>query len=57
MTPFINIIVPCYNEQDALPETARRLAALIDDMVAGGTVAANSGIIFIDDGSRDRTGR
>lgn len=55
MTPFINIIVPCYNEQDALPETARRLAALIDDMVAGGTVAANSGIIFIDDGSRDRT--
>lgn len=52
---MLNIVVPCYNEEAALPETARQLAALLDHLVAEGTIAANSGVYFIDDGSRDRT--
>jgi glycosyltransferase involved in cell wall biosynthesis len=53
--PVINIVVPCYNEEEVLPETARRLSDLIDRMIAAGQVAAGTGVYFVDDGSRDNT--
>ena len=53
--PVVNIVVPCYNEEEVLPESARQLCATIDAMVAEGLVDAASGIYFVDDGSRDRT--
>jgi glycosyltransferase involved in cell wall biosynthesis len=49
------IIVPCYNEEAVLPETARRLLALLADLRARGDVGEGSGLYFIDDGSGDRT--
>lgn len=49
------IIVPCYNEEEALPETARRLLALLTDLQAQGDVSDDSGLYFVNDGSRDRT--
>ena len=52
---ILNLVVPCYNEEPVLPETARRLVALIDDMVRDGVVAEESGVCFVDDGSSDRT--
>ncbi len=55
MTPFINIVVPCYNEEEVLPETARRLVELLDNMIAEGIIETNSSVTFVDDGSRDRT--
>jgi glycosyltransferase involved in cell wall biosynthesis len=51
----LNIVVPCFNEEDALPETMRRLSLLLDWLVENGQIASQSGIYFIDDGSRDRT--
>jgi glycosyltransferase involved in cell wall biosynthesis len=54
-TMMISFVVPCYNEEAVLPETARRLSALIDVMVENATVSDTSGIYFVDDGSRDRT--
>ena len=57
MTPTLFIIVPCYNEQEALPITASRLAALTDDMLAKGLIAPASRILLVDDGSRDDTWR
>lgn len=51
----IGIVVPCYNEEEALPETARQLADLLDGLAARGVVAAKSAITFVDDGSRDAT--
>lgn len=51
----LSIVVPCYNEEEVLPETVRRLVPLIGDLVARGKIAATSGVIFVDDGSRDRT--
>lgn len=51
----LSIVVPCYNEQEALPETARQLAGLLDGLAAKGVVADTSAIYFVDDGSRDRT--
>ena len=52
---ILNLVVPCYNEEPVLPDTARRLVALIDRMANNGAVAGASGIYFVDDGSSDRT--
>lgn len=51
----LSIVVPCYNEQEALPETARQLLALRGRLVAAGKIADDSRIVFVDDGSRDQT--
>jgi len=51
----LSIVVPCYNEQEALPETSRQLLALRERLVAAGRISAASRIVFVDDGSRDRT--
>jgi glycosyltransferase involved in cell wall biosynthesis len=49
------IIVPCRNEDEVLPETIRRIGALVDCLVAAGKVSRDSKIVFVDDGSTDRT--
>ena len=49
------VVVPCYNEEEVLPETARRLVLLLDQLVAEGLAHESSAIYFVDDGSRDRT--
>ncbi|MET0208086.1 MAG: glycosyltransferase family 2 protein [Burkholderiaceae bacterium] len=53
--PVVNIVIPCYNEEEVLPETASRLVRLLDELVRQQLVAPASSIYFIDDGSRDRT--
>ena len=55
MSIRLAIVVPCYNEEAVLPETARRLLALLDRMSATDLVSLDSRIYFIDDGSRDAT--
>jgi glycosyltransferase involved in cell wall biosynthesis len=52
---YLNMIVPCYNEEEVLPETSRQLMALLDRLQTQGLVDARSSITFVDDGSRDRT--
>ena len=49
------IVVPCYNEEEVLPETARRLSGVLDAMAEAGLVSPRSAIHFVDDGSRDGT--
>ena len=51
----LGIVVPCYNEEAVLAETARHLLALLSAMVSRGAVGADSKIFFVDDGSSDRT--
>ena len=51
----LGIVVPCYNEQEVIRETATCLLALLDEMVASNLVTSDSAIYFIDDGSRDQT--
>jgi polyisoprenyl-phosphate glycosyltransferase len=53
--PQLAIVVPCYDEQEALPQTARRLTVLLERLRKAGQIAASSRIFFVDDGSRDRT--
>ncbi len=49
------LVIPCYNEEEVLPETAKRLNRLFDAMEAGDLISGESRIVFVDDGSRDRT--
>lgn len=55
--PCLAVVVPCYNEEEVFPETARRLAVLLGDMVEAERIAPSSRIWFVDDGSRDATWR
>jgi glycosyltransferase involved in cell wall biosynthesis len=55
VVPRLAVVVPCYNEEAVLPETARRLTALLQEMMVSESVTADSQIVFVDDGSRDRT--
>ena len=50
------IIVPCYNEQDVIEETTRRLTDLVDRMIADKRLD-DCGLVFVDDGSKDDTWR
>ena len=38
----LGIVIPCYNEEEVLPETSRRIIALIDRLVAVGKIADDS---------------
>lgn len=49
------VVVPCYNEEAVLPETTRRLGDKLHAMMAAGSISADSRVLFVDDGSRDRT--
>jgi polyisoprenyl-phosphate glycosyltransferase len=48
------IVVPCYNEDEVLPETASRLNSVLNELIAAGFIGGMS-VYFIDDGSTDRT--
>ncbi len=54
-TPVLYIVIPCYNEEEALPITAKRLVELTNDMIAKNLIAPASRITLVDDGSRDKT--
>ena len=49
------IVVPCYNEEEVLRETAKRLAEKTRALGVAGKIADDSKIVFVDDGSRDGT--
>lgn len=53
--PLLTIVVPCYNEEEVLPETITQLTALIHDLVAKKLIRPRSNLLFVDDGSHDRT--
>ena len=53
--PVLYIVIPCYNEEEALPITSEKLIALTDDMMERNLIDAKSRITLVDDGSRDRT--
>lgn len=54
-SPTLTIVVPCYNEEEVLPETARRLDMLIVELINDNCIAVDSHVCFVDDGSTDRT--
>lgn len=49
------IVIPCYNEQSALPEMNRRMSALLSRLIDTDKISPDSQVYFVDDGSTDRT--
>lgn len=49
------VVLPCYNEEEVLPETSKRLLELFDSMRKENLIDSLSRIVFVDDGSKDRT--
>ncbi|MBB3176340.1 glycosyltransferase family 2 protein [Variovorax sp. Sphag1AA] len=54
-TPNLGLVIPCFNEEEVLPETAARLISLLARMRSENLVSERSAIFFVDDGSRDNT--
>lgn len=55
MTVQLSVVVPCYNEQEVIRETASRLVTLLSRLIAAGKILETSLVHFVDDGSRDDT--
>lgn len=49
------IVSPCYNEEDVLQHSVERLTELLDRMVNEKTISSDSMMVFVNDGSKDRT--
>lgn len=55
MKPILYIVIPCYNEQEVLPVTAPMFLQKINDLYIDGKISEHSRILFVNDGSKDRT--
>lgn len=49
------MVIPCYNEEQVLPETSKRIKQKMSDLIAAGVVGAQSRVLLVDDGSKDAT--
>ena len=55
VSDILYLVIPCFNEEEVLPETCKRLTKKLKDMMEKQLVSGSSGIVFVDDGSRDHT--
>lgn len=53
--PILYLVVPCYNEEPVLLDTASKLQGKMDALITEGKIANDSRILFVDDGSKDAT--
>lgn len=52
---ILYLVIPCYNEQEVLHETARQLKEKMNSLCSQGKISDKSRIVFVNDGSKDRT--
>ena len=52
---LLYLVVPCYNEQEVLPETSKRLKEKMESLMERNLISRDSRIMFVNDGSKDRT--
>ena len=48
-------VSPCYNEEEVLKHSVERLTALFERMISEGLISQDSMMVFVNDGSRDKT--
>ena len=53
--PILWIVIPCYNEEQVLPLTAPMFLKKLRDLAERGQISENSRVLFVNDGSADRT--
>ncbi|MEG1801404.1 MAG: glycosyltransferase, partial [Oscillospiraceae bacterium] len=55
MDKILYIVIPCYNEEEVLPVTAPMFLEKLDSLIKQGLCCRKSKILFVNDGSKDRT--
>ena len=55
MSDKLMVVIPCYNEEEVLGETSRRLVVKMQSLMDSGLCSADSRVLLVDDGSKDRT--
>ena len=55
MAAVVYLVVPCYNEEEVLPEASKRLIAKLKGLMEKKLASEESRILFVDDGSKDKT--
>ena len=55
MNNKLYMVIPCYNEEEVLPETSKRLREKINSLIEKGKIDKESRIVFVNDGSKDKT--
>ncbi len=55
MSRILYLVVPCYNEEEVLPETVRRLSEKLEELEAAGRIDPASRMMLVNDGSKDGT--
>lgn len=49
------VVIPCYNEEEVLPETSKRLVVKMASLTQKGLISEDSRVLLVNDGSKDRT--
>ena len=49
------IVVPCYNEEEVLSETTKRLEEKLEDLIKAKKISKDSRVMYVNDGSKDST--
>lgn len=52
---ILYLVIPCYNEEKVLAETVKRLTKKINSMIENKLISSKSKMVFVNDGSKDRT--
>lgn len=53
--PILYVVVPCYNEEEVLQETTKRLKEKLEKLIANKKISPKSKVMFVNDGSKDKT--
>lgn len=52
---ILYIVVPCYNEEEVLPESSKELKSILENLIEEDKISSKSKILFVNDGSKDKT--
>lgn len=53
--PILYLVLPCYNEEEVLPTTAKEIKSKYNKLMEAGKISKHSKVMLVNDGSRDRT--
>ena len=54
-TPIVYLVIPCYNEEEVLPEAIKQLTEKMQALTGNSTISYDSRVLLVDDGSKDKT--
>ena len=52
---LLTVVIPCYNEEEVLPETIKELSQIMTKLISSNQINSQSKLLFVDDGSKDKT--